>query len=146
VEIDRATGRVEVVKLVAVDDCGVVVNPAIVAGQTLGSITQGLGQALYEELSYDPGGQPLFSSLLDYSIPTASEMPPVLKGESVTPNPNLELGIKGPGRRAALERPRQWSTRSWMRSVDSTEASTCRSHRRRCGAPSSPPPANTRPL
>ncbi|HZJ51801.1 MAG TPA: xanthine dehydrogenase family protein molybdopterin-binding subunit [Actinomycetota bacterium] len=105
VEIDRATGRVEVVKLVAVDDCGVVVNPAIVAGQTLGSITQGLGQALYEELSYDPGGQPLFSSLLDYSIPTASEMPPVLMGESVTPNPNVELGVKGAGEAGCIGAP-----------------------------------------
>ena len=105
VEIDRATGRVEVVKLVAVDDCGVVVNPAIVAGQTLGSITQGLGQALYEELSYDPEGQPLFSSLLDYSIPTASEMPPVLMGESVTPNPNVELGVKGAGEAGCIGAP-----------------------------------------
>lgn len=105
VEIDRATGRVEVVKLVAVDDCGVVVNPAIVSGQTLGSITQGLGQALYEELSYDPGGQPLFSSLLDYSIPTASEMPPVLMGESVTPNPNVELGVKGAGEAGCIGAP-----------------------------------------
>ena len=105
VEVDRATGYVEVAKLVAVDDCGVVVNPAIVAGQTLGSITQGLGQALYEELTYEPGGQPLFSSLLDYSIPTASEMPLVLMGESVTPNPNLELGIKGAGEAGCIGAP-----------------------------------------
>jgi carbon-monoxide dehydrogenase large subunit len=105
VEVDRDTGRIEVVKLVAVDDCGVVVNPAIVAGQTLGSIAQGLGQALYEEVIYDPGGQPLFSSLLDYSIPTTSEMPPVLIGESVTPNPNLELGVKGAGEAGCIGAP-----------------------------------------
>ncbi|MDQ3661095.1 MAG: xanthine dehydrogenase family protein molybdopterin-binding subunit [Actinomycetota bacterium] len=105
VEVDRATGQVEVLRLVAVDDCGVVVNPAIVAGQTLGSITQGLGQALYEELSYDAGGQPLFSSLLDYSVPTASEMPPVNMGESVTPNPNVELGVKGAGEAGCIGAP-----------------------------------------
>ena len=105
VEVDGATGHIEVVKLVAVDDCGVVVNPAIVAGQTLGSIAQGLGQALYEEVPYEAGGQPLFSSLLDYSIPTASEMPQVLMGESVTPNPNLELGVKGAGEAGCIGAP-----------------------------------------
>jgi aerobic carbon-monoxide dehydrogenase large subunit len=105
VEVDRETGRVEVVKLAAVDDCGVVVNPAIVAGQTRGSIAQGLGQALYEEVPYDAGGQPLFSSLLDYSIPTATEMPSLLLGESVTPNPNLELGVKGAGEAGCIGAP-----------------------------------------
>jgi aerobic carbon-monoxide dehydrogenase large subunit len=76
-----------------------------VAGQTLGSIAQGLGQALYEEVPYEAGGQPLFSSLLDYSIPTASEMPQVSMGESVTPNPNLELGVKGAGEAGCIGAP-----------------------------------------
>lgn len=105
VEVDRATGVIEVIKLVAVDDCGVVVNPKIVEGQVLGSIVQGLGQALYEKLDYDESGQPLFSSLMDYSLPTASEVPDIVIGEIVTPNPNVALGTKGAGECGCIGAP-----------------------------------------
>jgi carbon-monoxide dehydrogenase large subunit len=105
VEVDRRTGDITVLRLVAVDDCGVVVNPAVVRGQILGSIAQGLGQALYEVARYGPDGQPLAGTLLDYSIPTAAEMPPVTLVEHVTPNPNVPLGTKGAGESGCLGTP-----------------------------------------
>jgi carbon-monoxide dehydrogenase large subunit len=105
VEVDRETGEVEVIKMVVVDDCGVTVNPESVAGQVRGSIVQGLGQALYEGLAYDDIGQPLFSSLMDYSLPTLSEVPEIVVGESVTPNPNLPLGTKGAGEAGCIGTP-----------------------------------------
>jgi carbon-monoxide dehydrogenase large subunit len=105
VEVDRETGEVEVRKLVAVDDCGVTINPKSVAGQIRGSIVQGLGQALYEGLAYDDFGQPLFSSLMDYSLPTMSEVPEIVVGDSVTPNPNVPLGTKGAGEAGCIGTP-----------------------------------------
>jgi aerobic carbon-monoxide dehydrogenase large subunit len=105
VEVDRETGEVDVTRLVVVDDCGVVVNPKSVAGQVRGSIVQGLGQALYEGLAYDDLGQPLFSSLMDYSLPTMSEVPEIVVGDSVTPNPNVPLGTKGAGEAGCIGTP-----------------------------------------
>jgi aerobic carbon-monoxide dehydrogenase large subunit len=105
VEIDRDSGAIELAKLVAVDDCGVVVNPRIVRGQIMGSITQGLGQALYERVAYDEWGQPLFGTLMDYSLPTLSEVPEIVLGESVTPNPNVPLGTKGAGESGCIGAP-----------------------------------------
>jgi carbon-monoxide dehydrogenase large subunit len=105
VEVDSETGEVEVRKLVAVDDCGVTINPKFVAGQVRGSIVQGLGQALYEGLAYDSFGQPLFSSLMDYSLPTMSEVPEIVVGDSVTPNPNVPLGTKGAGEAGCIGTP-----------------------------------------
>jgi carbon-monoxide dehydrogenase large subunit len=105
VEVQRRTGDVTVLRLVAVDDCGVVVNPTVVRGQILGSICQGLGQALYEAARYSPDGQPLAGTLLDYSIPTAAEMPPVTRVEHVTANPNVPLGTKGAGESGCIGTP-----------------------------------------
>jgi len=105
VEVDRATGDIEVLRIAATDDCGVVVHPRIVEGQAVGSIVQGLGQALYEKVSYDASGQPLFASLMDYSLPTAAEVPEILLGHSVTPNPNLPLGTKGAGESGCIGSP-----------------------------------------
>ncbi len=105
VEVARRTGDIWVLRLVAVDDCGVVVNPAVVRGQIHGSIAQGLGQALYESASYGPDGQPLAGTLLDYSIPTAAEMPPITLVEHVTPNPNVPLGTKGAGESGCIGTP-----------------------------------------
>jgi carbon-monoxide dehydrogenase large subunit len=105
VEVDRATGEVAVVGLTASDDCGVVVHPKIVEGQAMGSIVQGLGQALYESLTYDASGQPLFSSLMDYSLPTIAEVPAIALAERVTPNPNLPLGTKGAGESGCIGTP-----------------------------------------
>ena len=105
VEVSPATGAVRVVRLAAVDDCGVVVNPAIVDGQVTGSIVQGLGQALYERVRYDDDAQPLASTLLDYTVPTAAELPDVVLGRQVTPNPNVPLGAKGAGESGCIGTP-----------------------------------------
>jgi aerobic carbon-monoxide dehydrogenase large subunit len=105
VEIERDSGAIALTKLIAVDDCGVVVNPSIVKGQVLGSIAQGLGQALYERVAYDEWGQPLFGTLMDYSLPTLSEIPEIVLGETVTPNPNVPLGTKGAGEAGCIGAP-----------------------------------------
>lgn len=105
VEIDTGTGETTVVRLVAVDDFGVVVNPKLVQGQVTGSIVQGLGQALYEQVIYDEYGQPLTSSLMDYSLPTISEVPDLVLSETVTPNPNVPLGAKGAGEAGCIGTP-----------------------------------------
>jgi aerobic carbon-monoxide dehydrogenase large subunit len=105
VEVDSETGSVEVKKLVAVDDCGVVVNPTIARGQIAGSVAQGLGQALYEAIVYDESGQLLTASLVNYSLPTAAEIPPLEYGESVTRNPNAPLGTKGVGESGCIGMP-----------------------------------------
>ncbi|WP_433073684.1 xanthine dehydrogenase family protein molybdopterin-binding subunit [Dactylosporangium sp. CA-052675] len=105
VEVDPQLGAVRVLDLVAVDDYGVVVNPLIVDGQARGSIVQGLGQALYEGVRYDAGGRPLTLSLLDYLVPTVSELPPVRLAETCTPNPNTPLGAKGAGEAGCIGVP-----------------------------------------
>ena len=105
VEIEPTTGDVHVVKLVAVDDCGVAINPRLVRGQTQGAIVQGLGQALYEEVVYDESGQPLISSLMDYSLPTIAEVPEMVLAETTTPNPNVPLGTKGAGEAGCIGAP-----------------------------------------
>lgn len=105
VEVDPELGDVTVVKLVAVDDYGVVVNPLIVDGQTYGATVQGLGQALYEHVRYEPDGSPGARGLLDYLIPTVSELPPLRLAETCTPNPNTPLGAKGTGEAGCIGAP-----------------------------------------
>jgi aerobic carbon-monoxide dehydrogenase large subunit len=105
VEIDPDTGSVEVTKLVAVDDFGVVVNPQLARGQIIGSVCQGLGQALYEEIVYDEFGQLLNGSLMNYSLPSATEMASLELEESVTRNPNAPLGAKGAGESGCIGTP-----------------------------------------
>jgi carbon-monoxide dehydrogenase large subunit len=98
VEIDPELGSVVVLRLVGVDDVGVVFNPPVVEGQVRGSIVQGLGQVLYEEVVHDGEGVPVAETLLDYLLPTASELPlEVILDATVTPNPNNPLGTKGAG-------------------------------------------------
>jgi carbon-monoxide dehydrogenase large subunit len=97
VRIDRDTGRVRVDRIVAVDDCGNVVNPLIVEGQVHGGIAQAVGQALFERVVYDSSGQVLTGSLGDYAVPRAADMPPMLLGHTVTPTPFNPLGAKGVG-------------------------------------------------
>jgi carbon-monoxide dehydrogenase large subunit len=98
VEVDPATGTVAMEKYVAVDDCGTIINPMIVEGQLHGGIAQGIAQALYEEVVYDPDtGQLMSGTLNDYLVPTANEiMTPTLE-QTVTPSPSNELGVKGIG-------------------------------------------------
>jgi carbon-monoxide dehydrogenase large subunit len=105
VEVDPELGEVAVLELVAVDDYGVVVNPLIVDGQGYGSTVQGLGQALYEQIRYDADGRPETLSLLDYLIPTVSELPPLRFAETCTPNPNTPLGAKGAGEAGCIGTP-----------------------------------------
>ncbi|MEU6779944.1 xanthine dehydrogenase family protein molybdopterin-binding subunit [Nonomuraea angiospora] len=105
VEVDPDLGTVHVRQLVAVDDYGVVVNPMIVTGQGHGSIAQGLGQALYEQAVIGEDGLPSASTLLDYLLPTAADMPPVTLLETATPNPNTPLGAKGAGEAGCIGIP-----------------------------------------
>ena len=97
VRIDPDTGHVNVEQIVAVDDCGNVVNPLIVEGQVQGGIAQALGQALTERVVYDAEGQLLTGSLGDYAVPRATDMPPMRLDHTVTPSPFNPLGAKGVG-------------------------------------------------
>jgi carbon-monoxide dehydrogenase large subunit len=95
--VDPETGAVEMLKYVAVDDCGNVINPMIVEGQIHGGVAQGIAQALFEEVVYTDDGTLQTGTLLDYSVPTANEMPPLTIDSTVTPSPTNELGVKGIG-------------------------------------------------
>jgi len=97
VRIDRETGQPTIEKLVLVDDCGVVINPMILDGQIHGGVAQGLGEALREQMIFGDEGQVLTGSLMNYAVPRASDMPPLILGETVTPNPFNPLGVKGVG-------------------------------------------------
>lgn len=97
VEVDEETGQVDVRDYVAVDDCGVQINPMIVEGQVHGGIVQGLAQALFEEAVFDADGNPQAASLAEYLVPAAPDVPPMRLGHSVTPSPTNSLGVKGVG-------------------------------------------------
>jgi len=97
VEIDRETGRVDLKKYVAVDDCGPQINPVIVEGQVHGGVVQGVGQALWEGAVYDESGQLVTGSMLDYALPRADLLPDIDVLSTVTPSPHHPLGVKGIG-------------------------------------------------
>ena len=97
VEVDTETGEVEILTYVAVDDCGERVNPLIVEGQVHGGVVQGIAQALWEEARFDDDGNLQSSTLAEYLVPAASDVPSITLGESVTPSPTNELGVKGVG-------------------------------------------------
>jgi aerobic carbon-monoxide dehydrogenase large subunit len=97
VEVDTETGRVELVRHVAVDDCGRILNPLLVAGQQHGGIAQGVAQALYEGVVYDEDGNPLTGNLMDYAMPSAAELPSFEASNTETPTPLNPLGAKGIG-------------------------------------------------
>jgi carbon-monoxide dehydrogenase large subunit len=97
VEVDRETGRVDLKRYVAVDDCGPQINPVIVEGQVHGGVVQGIGQALWEGAVYDDQGQLLTGSLADYAIPRADMLPDLEVLSTVTPSPHHPLGVKGIG-------------------------------------------------
>jgi len=106
VEVDPATGIVRVIKFVAVDDFGNVINPMIVEGQVHGGVAQGIGQALLEKAVYDPEtGQLLTGSFMDYCMPRADDLPSFDVGMTVTPAPSNPLGIKGCGEAGAIGSP-----------------------------------------
>ncbi|MCL6512635.1 MAG: xanthine dehydrogenase family protein molybdopterin-binding subunit [Anaerolineae bacterium] len=97
VEVDGETGEVKILKYVAVDDVGNVINPMIVDGQIHGGIVQGVGQALTEGAVYDENGQLLTGTLTEYAIPKADLVPTIVQDRTVTPTPVNPLGIKGAG-------------------------------------------------
>jgi carbon-monoxide dehydrogenase large subunit len=97
VEVDTETGQVQMNKYVAVDDCGNQVNPLIVEGQIHGGIAQGIAQALFEEAVYDPEGNLLTSTMVDYMVPSAAELPNFVTDSTVTPSPSNPMGVKGIG-------------------------------------------------
>ncbi|GAA4794150.1 molybdopterin-dependent oxidoreductase [Actinomycetospora chlora] len=102
VEVDTETGRTRVRRFVAVDDCGRIVNPQIVDGQLHGGIAQGIGQALYEQATFDEAGQPTAATLADYAVPAASDLPGFELDQTVTPSPTNPLGAKGIGESGAI--------------------------------------------
>ena len=105
VEIDTETGDTQLVRYVAVDDVGKVVNPMIVDGQIHGGIAQGVAQALFEEAVYDEDGTLLTSSFASYLVPTAVELPSFELDRTETPSPTNPLGVKGVGETGAIASP-----------------------------------------
>jgi carbon-monoxide dehydrogenase large subunit len=97
VEVLPSTGELRILRYAVINDCGVMLNPTIVEGQIHGGIAQGLGGALLEELVYDEGGQLITTSLLDYLMPTAGEMPPIIIEHLESPSPFTPGGMKGMG-------------------------------------------------
>jgi carbon-monoxide dehydrogenase large subunit len=97
VEVDTETGRVELLRHVAVDDCGRVLNPLIATGQVHGGVAQGAAQALFEGVVFDDDGNPLTGNLMDYAMPSAAEFPSFETTHTETPTPLNPLGAKGIG-------------------------------------------------
>src|SRR5204862_2151159 len=86
VEVDTETGQVDVLKYVAVDDVGTIINPQIVDGQVIGGVIQGIAEALFEEAVYDDNGTLMTSSMSNYCVPAASDVPPIVIGRHETPS------------------------------------------------------------
>jgi carbon-monoxide dehydrogenase large subunit len=105
VEVSLETGEVRLDRMVAVDDCGNVLNPMLVEGQLHGSLMQGIGQALYERVQYSEDGQLLTSTLMDYEMPRASDAPPITSDRLVHPAPSNPLGVKGTGEAGCIGAP-----------------------------------------
>src|SRR5262245_2247741 len=105
VEVDTETGEVDILKYVAVDDVGPVINPQIVEGQVMGGVTQGIAEALAEEAIYDDQGNLTTSSMTQYLVPAASEVPSFIVGTHETPSTTNELGVKGVGETGTIASP-----------------------------------------
>jgi carbon-monoxide dehydrogenase large subunit len=105
VEVDVELGRVKVENYAIAHDCGVVVNPMLVEGQIVGGAVQGLGGALLEEIKYDAEGQPLTTTLADYMLPTACDLPPIHIIHQHSPSPLNPFGVKGVGEGGPIAPP-----------------------------------------
>jgi carbon-monoxide dehydrogenase large subunit len=105
VDIDRGTGEVKIRRFVAVDDCGVRINPMIVEGQIHGGLTMGFAPAMMEHIQYDENGNIYGGTFMDYLLPTAVETPRWEVGETVTPSPHHPIGAKGVGESATVGAP-----------------------------------------
>jgi carbon-monoxide dehydrogenase large subunit len=97
VDVDPDTGKVRVVRYVAVDDCGRAINPLLIDGQVHGGVVHAIGQALYERIHYDQDGQLVTGTFVDYALPTAAELPTFETDRTETPSPVNSLGAKGVG-------------------------------------------------
>jgi carbon-monoxide dehydrogenase large subunit len=104
-ELDPSTGQVRILHYLVIEDCGVVINPRIVDGQVRGGVAQGIAGALYEEIGYDQDGQPTAASLIDYLVPTATEVPEVAIEHLQTPCAFTETGAKGMGEGGTIGAP-----------------------------------------
>jgi carbon-monoxide dehydrogenase large subunit len=97
VDVDIDTGKVDVTRYVAVDDCGRAINPLLIEGQVHGGIAHAIGQALFEKVTYDADGQLTTPTFVEYALPTAAELPSFETDRTETPSPVNELGVKGVG-------------------------------------------------
>ncbi|MBA3584001.1 MAG: xanthine dehydrogenase family protein [Gemmatimonadetes bacterium] len=102
VEVDPATGKVDLERYWVVEDCGIMINPMIVDGQIHGGVAQGIGSALFEEMLYDDEGQLLTTTYMDYLLPTAMDIPRIETRHLETPSPSTLGGIKGMGEGGAI--------------------------------------------
>ena len=105
VDVDPGTGKVSVRRFIAVDDCGVRINPMIVEGQIHGGLADGIGMALMQVMAFDEDGNHLGASFMDYLLPTSVECPSWELGETVTPSPHHPIGAKGVGESATVGSP-----------------------------------------
>jgi aerobic carbon-monoxide dehydrogenase large subunit len=105
VAVDPGTGLVEILDYVVIEDGGVLVNPTIVDGQICGGTAQGIGTCLYEAVPFDAQGQPLASTMMDYLLPGATEVPDIRVEHMQTPSPYTEFGMKGIGEGGAVGPP-----------------------------------------
>ncbi|HJU57367.1 MAG TPA: molybdopterin cofactor-binding domain-containing protein [Actinomycetota bacterium] len=104
-EVDTESGATELLRYVAVDDCGIVINPMIVDGQVHGGVAFGIAEALYEEVQYDEHGNLVTGTLTQYLVPSAAEMPMFELDRTVTPSPTNPLGAKGIGEAGTIAAP-----------------------------------------
>jgi carbon-monoxide dehydrogenase large subunit len=102
VEVDVETGRVRLVRHVAVDDCGRILNPVLVRGQQHGGIAQGIAQALFEEVLFDEAGNPSTGNLTTYLMPSAADLPSFEASNTETPTDRNPLGAKGIGESGSI--------------------------------------------
>jgi len=105
VDVDPGTGQVKVRRFIAVDDCGIRINPMIVEGQVHGGLADGVGMALMQVMAFDEDGNHLGASFMDYLLPTSMECPAWELGETVTPSPHHPIGAKGVGESATVGSP-----------------------------------------
>ena len=134
-DVDPGTGEIKLRRFIAVDDCGVRINPMIVEGQIHGGLAEGVGIALMQHIAFDEEGNCLSGSFMDYLVPSSLEVPDWELGETVTPSPHHPIGAKGVGesverRLAAGGRQRR---RRRARAVRRARTSTCRSRPRGSG-------------
>jgi carbon-monoxide dehydrogenase large subunit len=102
VEVDQDTGKVTLLRHIAVDDCGTVLNPLLVEGQQHGGVAAGVSQTLYEQVVYDADGNPLTGNFMDYALPSAAEFPNFEVHSTETPTPLNPLGAKGIGEASTI--------------------------------------------